>query len=102
MLNFLIKNTLIYDGLGGEPFKGSIGIKDDVIVSIFSEGEQLPEAEVVINAKGLVLTPGFVDTHASTGFGFFFPHAADHKLYKVLPPIYLVIVAHLPHLLIPI
>ncbi len=82
MLNFLIKNALIYDGLGGEPFKGAIGIKDDVIDSIIKNGDSLPMAEKIIDAKDLILTPGFIDTHASTGFGFFFPHAADHKLYQ--------------------
>ncbi len=82
MLNFLIKNTLVYDGLGGEPFKGAIGIKGDVIHSIIKNGDSLPMAEKVIDATDLVLTPGFIDTHASTGFGFFFPHAADHKLYQ--------------------
>jgi N-acyl-D-aspartate/D-glutamate deacylase len=29
-----------------------------------------------------MLTPGFIDPHASTGFGYFFPNAADHKLYQ--------------------
>ncbi|MCF6360068.1 MAG: amidohydrolase family protein [Cyclobacteriaceae bacterium] len=82
MLDFLIKNAIIYDGLGGKPFKGAIGIKDELIASIFNEGEQLPEAETVIYANGLALTPGFIVTHASTGFGFFFPHAANHKLYQ--------------------
>jgi len=82
MLNFLIKDALIYNGLGGKPFKGAVGIKNDLIESIFRGGEQLPKAELIINANGLTLTPGFIDTHASTGFGFFFPHAADHKLYQ--------------------
>ncbi len=82
MLNFLIKNALIYNGLGENPFKGSIGIKNNLIESIFKEEEELPNAKVIIDAQELTLTPGFIDTHASTGFGFFFPHAADHKLYQ--------------------
>lgn len=82
MLNFLIKEATIYDGSGDKPFIGSIGIVENIITHIFKESENLPEAETIINAKGLTLTPGFIDTHASTGFGFFFPHAADHKLYQ--------------------
>ncbi len=82
MLNFLIKDALIYDGSGDKPYIGSVVIESDLIKDIFKEGEVLPKAENVINAKGLVLTPGFIDTHASTGFGFFFPHAANHKLYQ--------------------
>jgi len=82
MLDFLIKDAIIYDGSGYKPFVGSVGIKNDSIIHIFKLGEDLPVAEIIINAKGLALTPGFIDTHASTGFGFFFPHAADHKLYQ--------------------
>ncbi|VAW26493.1 hypothetical protein MNBD_BACTEROID06-1763, partial [hydrothermal vent metagenome] len=50
MLNFLIKDALIYNGLGGKPFKGAVGIKNDLIESIFRGGEQLPKAELIINA----------------------------------------------------
>ncbi len=82
MLDFLIKDALIYDGSGDKPYIGSVIIENDSIKNIFKEGEALPKAEIIVNAKGLVLTPGFIDTHASTGFGFFFPHAADHKLYQ--------------------
>ena len=82
MLNFLIKNALIYDGSGNKPFLGSIGIKNDLIYRVYSNLDELPQAHSIINAKGLVLTPGFIDTHASTGFGYFYPHAADHKLYQ--------------------
>jgi N-acyl-D-aspartate/D-glutamate deacylase len=82
MLNFLIKNAAIYDGSGSKPYIGSVGIVKDSIESVFRDGEELPEADIIIDAEGLTLTPGFIDTHASTGFGFFFPHAADHKLYQ--------------------
>ena len=82
MLNFLIKDATIYDGSGDKPYLGSVGISNYSIEAIYTEGQELPEAETVINAKDLTLTPGFIDTHASTGFGFFFPHAADHKLYQ--------------------
>lgn len=82
MLHFLIKNTLIYDGLGTKPYYGSVGITDNIIAAVFKEGDSLPEAKTIIDGSELILTPGFIDTHASTGFGFFFPHAADHKLYQ--------------------
>lgn len=82
MLNFLIKDATIYDGSGDKPFIGSIGIEGDAIINIYNKNDELPQAHKIIHAKGLTLTPGFIDTHASTGFGFFFPHAADHKLYQ--------------------
>ena len=80
-LDYLIINTTIVDGNGGEPYRGSVGIINDRITLVEPELIEV-EAEQVINAEGLFLTPGFIDTHASTGFGFFFPHAADHKLFQ--------------------
>ena len=82
MHNFLLKEATIYDGSGKKPFVGSISIKADTISGVYFEGDTLPEASIVIEAQGLALTPGFIDTHASTGFGYFYPHAADHKLYQ--------------------
>ena len=80
-LDTLIINAIIIDGSGNEPYEGSVGIKTDKIVLV-ERGDSDTEATFTIDAKGKYLTPGFIDTHASTGFGFFFPHAADHKLYQ--------------------
>jgi len=80
-LDFLIINATIVDGNGGEPFIGSVGIRGGKVTLVAEEISHI-NARKVINGEGLFLTPGFIDTHASTGFGFFFPHAADHKLYQ--------------------
>ena len=77
----LIINAIIVDGSGEEPYLGSIGISEDKI-ALVEKGISDTAATETIDAKGKYLTPGFIDTHASTGFGFFFPHAADHKLYQ--------------------
>jgi N-acyl-D-amino-acid deacylase len=78
-LDYIIENTTIIDGSGGEPYQGSVGIRGDKI-EILKTNEAT--ALFRIDGEGLILTPGFIDTHASTGFGFFYPHAADHKLYQ--------------------
>jgi N-acyl-D-amino-acid deacylase len=72
---------MIYDGSGTVPYEGFVGISNDKISAI-GRSTDWPEATNTVDAQGLYLTPGFIDTHASTGFGFFFPHAADHKLYQ--------------------
>ena len=79
--DLLITNALIYDGTGSLPFKGDVGVMEDRI-ALVAHGISSASADRVIDATGLYLTPGFIDTHASTGFGFFFPHAADHKLFQ--------------------
>jgi N-acyl-D-amino-acid deacylase len=77
----LIKNATIIDGLKTAPYQGDVLIEDNTIAAIEKDISAQPYMEV-IDATGLYLTPGFIDPHASTGFGYFFPNAADHKLFQ--------------------
>lgn len=61
MSSILIKNGLIYDGLGGRPEKGTIYIRDGIIQSM--DADSSTEAELVIDAEGKAVTPGFIDIH---------------------------------------
>ena len=65
--DLVIKNGLIYDGLGGPPVSADIGIQSDVIGKI----GQIPSrrAKQVIDAQGLSISPGFIDVHDHTDFG---------------------------------
>lgn len=60
-MSILIKNALIVDGGGGAPFTGDVLVDGDRIVKV---GETDGKADQVIDAKGLALTPGFIDTHS--------------------------------------
>ena len=51
---------MIYDGKGSEPFEADIGISEDKIVAIGKIEENSIET---IDAKGKIVTPGFVDIH---------------------------------------
>ena len=80
MLDYLIINAQVCTGLK-EPSRAQlVGIKGKEIVLI--EEGLLPRAKTTIDAQGQILAPGFIDPHASTGFGYFFPEAANHKLYQ--------------------
>lgn len=57
----LIKNGLIYDGSGDKPCFKQIIIEDGIIREITDKTE-VP-ADEVIDAKGMAVTPGFIDTH---------------------------------------
>ncbi len=61
MLDLLIRNASVIDGTGSDAFVASVGIKDGRIVSIDNLNR---EALRVIDATGLTLTPGFVDSHS--------------------------------------
>lgn len=81
MLDYLIKNATVCTGLLETAQVRDVGISGDKIVLIDAK-ENPPASQHVIDGKGLILAPGFIDPHASTGFGYFFPNAADHKLYQ--------------------
>ncbi len=58
----LIINARIIDGTGSGAVVGSVRLKDDRITAV---GELTPnESDDVFDAVGLVLAPGFIDTHS--------------------------------------
>ena len=59
-MEILIKGGKYPDFEAGDFKTANIGIQDGKIAYI---GEDAPEAEKVIEAKGLVVSPGFIDIH---------------------------------------
>jgi N-acyl-D-amino-acid deacylase len=55
----IIRNGMIYDGNGGEPFKGDIGINNDTIAFIGDLSKATAKNE--IDAKGNAVAPGFIN-----------------------------------------
>lgn len=62
MLDVLISGGLIVDGTGDPAYKMDLGIKEGKIVKIQKCINE--DAEKVINADGLVVSPGFIDVHS--------------------------------------
>ena len=61
MYDILIKNGLIVDGSGETPFYADLAIADGKIARIAPQIDG--EARRVINAEGLQVAPGFIDSH---------------------------------------
>lgn len=61
MYDLLIKGAMIYDGSGTDGFISDLLIDNGKIVKLENNINDL--AKEVIEAKGLVLTPGFIDFH---------------------------------------
>jgi N-acyl-D-aspartate/D-glutamate deacylase len=59
-IDILIRNSLIVDGTGASAFKGSVAVKGERIVGV---GKVSGEAAVTVNARGKVVSPGFIDVH---------------------------------------
>ena len=95
-IDILIKGGLIFDGTGSEPFKADMGISGDKIAFINKKSEvrsqkfnpPTPSLEKkrgggfdrVIDADGLTVTPGFIDTHAHSEFTLLAGPHAEGKL----------------------
>ncbi|HKI75007.1 MAG TPA: amidohydrolase family protein, partial [Pseudomonadales bacterium] len=60
MHDIIIKNGIIIDGSGEERRNGDIAITDGIITAV---GEVVGDADTVIDARGKLVTPGWVDIH---------------------------------------
>jgi N-acyl-D-aspartate/D-glutamate deacylase len=56
----IIRNGTVVDGSGGDPFEADVAITDGRISAI---GRSLPRGAPEIDARGRLVTPGFVDVH---------------------------------------
>ncbi len=75
----VIANGKIIDGTGNSWFYGDVAIKDGKIVYIGKMNNVT--ATKVINAKGLMVAPGFIDVHAHIENGVFENPTADNYIY---------------------
>lgn len=64
MYDYLIRDALVYDGSGEKPYKSNVAIFGDRIALIGNE--KMLRAKDVIDGKGMILTPGFIDIHTHT------------------------------------
>ncbi|MFT3982384.1 MAG: D-aminoacylase [Lachnospiraceae bacterium] len=60
-LDYLIQNAMIVDGSGKPAYRGNVGIRDGKLCM-----NPKTEARQVIEGKGLLLCPGFIDSHSHT------------------------------------
>ncbi len=64
--DILIKNGKVVDGAGNPWYWGDVAVEGDVIAAIGKLGDA--KAERIIDAKGHVVVPGFVDAHSHSDF----------------------------------
>ena len=78
--DIIISNGRVVDGSGNPWFLADIGIKDDRIDKIGNLDEE--NADQIINADGLVVTPGFIDPHTHALRGIFDVPGAESALLQ--------------------
>lgn len=64
-VDLLIRGGSVYDGNGGAPRQADIGISGDRIVFV-GEAPRGLAATRIVDARGLVVAPGFIDPHTHT------------------------------------
>lgn len=62
--DLLITNATIVDGSGGERFNGSILVRNGIITDVGDIAAGEHSAAQIIDARGRVVSPGFIDTHS--------------------------------------
>lgn len=60
----LIRGGTVVDGTGAPRFRADVALRGDRIARIDRNGIAAAEAAVVLDARGLVVAPGFIDNHA--------------------------------------
>ncbi|WP_150291717.1 N-acyl-D-amino-acid deacylase family protein [Sphingobium estronivorans] len=58
--DMVIRGGMVVDGSGGEPYAADVGINGSIIAAV---GPDLPAGKQEIDARGLLVMPGFVDVH---------------------------------------
>lgn len=78
--DLVIKQGLVFDGTGGAPVCSDIAVKDGRIfgTGTFSESD----GKDVIQARGLAISPGFIDSHAHSDFTLIADNRAEGKLFQ--------------------
>ncbi len=66
MFDIVIREGKVLDGAGNPWFKANIGIKGDSIAEI---NRRPMDGEKIIDASGLMVSPGLIDSHTHSDYG---------------------------------
>ncbi|MDA8079951.1 MAG: D-aminoacylase [Nitrospiraceae bacterium] len=76
--DIIIRGGMVFDGSGSDPFAADVGITGDRFSFIGRAGGA--EAAMFIDAQGLAVAPGFIDTHSHSDFTILADPRAEGKI----------------------
>ena len=80
MNELLFTGFQLYDGTGRAPFAADVAVREDKIAEVAPAGTIKRTGAVVVEGKGLSLTPGFVDVHTHSDGKVVQVPTADSKI----------------------
>jgi N-acyl-D-amino-acid deacylase len=78
LYDYIIRNGLIVDGCGNPWFRADLGIKNGRIAAI--KRSITSKSEKTIDAKKLIVAPGFIDIHSHSDLCLIFDGCAQSKI----------------------
>jgi N-acyl-D-amino-acid deacylase len=78
LFDVVVKNGYLIDGTGNPWFKADIGVKSGKVLVIGNLGSE--DANRIINAKGLMVCPGFIDMHSHSEYSLLANSKAESKI----------------------
>lgn len=84
MYDIIIKNGTIIDGTGKDGFQADLAIDGEKIALIgqIPDSEAKTLAKTLIDANGLVVSPGFIDIHTHTDFQLLVNPRGESKIFQ--------------------
>jgi len=76
--DLLIKNGFVIDGAGNPWFKADIAVSEGRIVGVGEIG--IKGADTIMDAKGLIVSPGFIDIHSHSDLSLLINPLAESKV----------------------
>ncbi|GAA0256803.1 N-acyl-D-amino-acid deacylase family protein [Haladaptatus pallidirubidus] len=81
-IDLLLKNAQIVDGTGAPWFCGSVTVQNGEISNIIRGDTSDVDAQKMIDVKGAVVAPGFIDTHSHSDLQLFDSPSLAPKIHQ--------------------
>jgi len=78
MFDIIVRNGYVVDGTGSPRFRADVGVKNGQIVEIGELGCE--ETKGDLEARGLMVAPGFIDMHSHSDFSLLINPRAESKI----------------------